>query len=174
MKRSIPCIIMLGFTLISCSKNTPDVRTVGAPTTMPAAQSSASSTCLASHMTAKISEPSGSAGSQYYTVTLHNTGQACSLAGYPGVSLVDIKDNQIGAPAKRSGQNISTITVPANGSASFSLEISNALLYGDCTPAQSAGLKIYPPENTEWITIPLSTQTCTQEDIHTMTISPVS
>ncbi|MDO4908279.1 MAG: DUF4232 domain-containing protein [Corynebacterium sp.] len=129
--------------------------------------------CLANNLTASISSPEGSAGSSYYTVTLVNAGSACSLRGYAGVSLVDSSGNQIGAAADRDGDTGQLVTLNNGDNSIFNLQISNAMAYGDCTVSSTAGLKIYPPENRESITVPLRTQTCAEDNIHTMTISPV-
>src|SRR5271156_415533 len=48
------------------------------------------------------SEDSGTAGSFYYHLELANlSGRTCTLAGYPGVSAVNLDGRQIGSPAGR-------------------------------------------------------------------------
>ncbi|MDO4910465.1 MAG: DUF4232 domain-containing protein [Corynebacterium sp.] len=131
------------------------------------------SICLANNLTATISAPNGTAGSSYYTVSLNNVGSACSLQGYPGVSLVDSLGNQIGAAADRDGADFNLVRLDKGDNAIFTVQISNAMAYGDCTVTSAAALKIYPPENRESITIPLRTQTCAEDSIHTMTTSAV-
>lgn len=134
--------------------------------------------CKADQLTAKASEPEGAAGSSFYTITFTNTEESeCSLVGYPGVSLVDKKDNQLGAAADReTGDPGSAATLPPNGSASFTLRINNALAYEPktCSATDSAtNLKIYPPEEHGWILLPFSATTCTNPDINILKVSGV-
>ncbi|WJZ02245.1 hypothetical protein CFREI_04745 [Corynebacterium freiburgense] len=137
-----------------------------------------SPSCSAQQLTAETSDSEGAAGSMFHTVTFTNTADTeCSLIGYPGVSLVDAKDNQLGAPADReSGDPGTPVTLLPGGQASFTLRIQNALAYDPktCSATDTAThLKIYPPEEHASILLPFQATTCTNPDIAILKVSGV-
>ena len=137
-----------------------------------------SANCSAEQLSATASDSEGAAGSTFYTITLNNTGDSeCSLSGYPGVSLVDAQENQLGAPAGReSGDPGTPVSLPPGGNAAFTLRILNALAYEPktCSATDTAvNLKIYPPEEHGWILLPFTATTCTNPDIVILKVSGV-
>jgi len=82
------------------------------------------------------------------------------MRGFPGVSLLDQNDNQIGQPATREGAEGSVVSLAPNGSASALLHTSNGIGgSGTCTPRASA-IRVYPPDNTEAIMVPSEFVAC--------------
>jgi len=92
----------------------------------------------------------GAAGSvEPYLVLTNTGGSACTLQGWPGVSLVGGGNGtQIGAPATldRSGEH-ATVTLQPNGSAHAPLRLTQADNYDAavCDPRPADGFRVYPP-----------------------------
>ncbi|MGN0109986.1 MAG: DUF4232 domain-containing protein [Bifidobacterium sp.] len=117
----------------------------------------ATGACTTKELTAKLTQGAGGgAGSSYPYLVLTNSGtQTCTLRGYPGVSLRH-GNTQIGAAAKRdSTVTASTITLKPGQSAHSALRIVNAGNFdaADCTPTAADTMLIYPPDQTDAISI---------------------
>jgi hypothetical protein len=93
----------------------------------------------------------GAAGSVFYHLELTNqSGRACSLTGYPGVSAVDLRGHQLGSAAGRSPSTRRVVSLRNGATASAQLQISQVLNYprSVCRPVAAAGLRVYPPNQT--------------------------
>lgn len=148
--------------------------TAAAPETSSSAGDGDSS-CSAGQLAASIkTEPgAGAAGSVYRTLVLTNTGDSsCTLAGYPGVSYVDAKGKQVGAPADRdSAAKTVTVTVAPGGTAAAQLRQTNAQNYGDeCGLTDVAGVKIYPPNRKDSLIAEQETVGCSDDSVVLMTV----
>jgi hypothetical protein len=107
-------------------------------------------------LTMDASQADSGAGSTYYPLDFTNTSAAsCELYGYPGVSFVTTPagaGRQIGAAARR-GTAFAKVTVTlAPGQAAHAwLKVAEAGNYpsSTCQPATVAGLRVYPPGQTE-------------------------
>ena len=133
--------------------------------------------CATSDLKVTLGAPNGYAGGVYETIVFTNTsGAACSLYGYPGVSLVSAPPyTQIGLAAKRSGTVPVKLVVLASGtSANAVLQVVDALNFptSTCSPTQAAFLRIYPPNQTVPVYLPDTSQTCAQP-VQTLFISAV-
>ena len=109
----------------------------------------------------------GYAGGVYVVIDFTNTSdRTCTLFGYPGVSLVSGPPyTQIGLAAKRSTSTPKkrvTLTPGATGNAL--LQIVDALNYppASCGPTKATALKIYPPNQTEPVYLPNTSNGCTK------------
>lgn len=118
--------------------------------------------CTTQHLSATVSPQEGATGSTILALSLTNeSDQACKLSGFPGVSFADGNGAMIGVPAERTGGSGATVTVLPGESASAALKQGNANNYGQvCNAHTSDHLVIYPPENTEPLTVPYQTQAC--------------
>ena len=108
----------------------------------------------------------GAAGSSTGTLTFRNDGGSpCSLAGYPGVSLVDQDGHQLGAPAARADTtgSIHAVTLQPGGTANAVLRVANVDDFSpaDCRPAAANGLRIYPPGSRTAIFVQHDLRACT-------------
>ena len=133
--------------------------------------------CPSAQLRAEVGDPTMAAGSSYFNVTLTNLGAPCTMEGYPGVSLLDGQGNQVGAAADRDGTEFQPVTLPAGGSAGFTMRITNARAYEEnaCQPTTSVtDLKIFPPGETNAITIPFGTVTCANDTTGVLQVSPVT
>ena len=110
--------------------------------------------CTAATTASKaVTEPgSGAAGSFVVELVTRNTGHsACTLQGYPGVSLTARGTGaQIGAAATRdSGQSVSRVRVAPGASATALVRVGQAANYGSrCHAAKAAGFRVYLPGET--------------------------
>ena len=113
--------------------------------------------------------PDAGAGQVYVPIEFINTSsEPCELRGFPGVSLLDQNNNQIGPPATREGAEGSVVSLAPNGSASALLHTSNGIGgSGTCTQRASA-LRVYPPDNTEAIIVPSAFVACGGMSISTV------
>lgn len=89
----------------------------------------------------------GSAGSKHVTLTLTNQGQAaCELTGFPGVSYVGNRGNEIGAAATREG-SAKRVVLRHGQSAAAALTVTDYQAYPAqrCKPTAATGYRIYAP-----------------------------
>ena len=119
----------------------------------------------------------GYAGGVYEPIVFTNTsGSACSLYGYPGVSLVSAPPYmQIGLAAKRSGTVPVKLIVLTSGTSAYALlQVVDALNFGtaSCSPTKAAFLRVYPPNQTVPVYLPDTSEICAQP-VQTLFISAV-
>ena len=135
----------------------------------------AAAACVTSALKISQSAPNGYAGGVIVTLVFTNaSGSACTLYGYPGVSLVSSAQTQIGLAAKRSGTAVKLITLGPGATASASLQIVDALNFPSttCDPVKAAYLRVYPPNQTASVLLANTSQTCSKP-VQTLTINPV-
>lgn len=148
-----------------------------------ATTATASSRCTAQSLRGSLTfgPGAGSAGSTTGTLALRNTGDAaCTLLGYPGVSLVDASGHQLGAAATRAGESANgvqprTVTIDPGATAETTLQIADVGNYSanDCDPTDATGLRVYPPGSRAALFIAHSLRGCTK-DVHVLTVGPLA
>jgi hypothetical protein len=109
------------------------------------------SACRAEVLEVRLGRGEGAAGTVFIPIVFTNTGPvSCTLRGYPGVSSVDVKGRQIGAPAKRLPQRVTTVVLAPRGSARAVFGLTQALNFpkARCRPVTARALRIYPPNET--------------------------
>lgn len=153
----------------------------GTPTSTAAAPGSSTSAgvgpalCRTSDLKLSKGRSDGAAGSAYTPLIFVNAGAApCTLTGFPGVSFADSPTGDpIGAPADRDTPK-PTVTLEINGTASAVLRITDAGNYGGrCHSITAAGLRIYPPDNTDSLYLPWEGSACANADVHLLSITSV-
>ena len=105
------------------------------------------------------------AGSTTFNLKLTNqSGHACLVRGYPGVSAVDLAGRGLGSPASRTTSPIRSITIVSGGTVSAPLQITVAGNFPPavCRPVAAAGLRVYPPGATASKVVPLPFQACSR------------
>ena len=124
-------------------------------------RSAASDACVAAHLKLTLGEGGAAAGSRYQTVVLTNTGSAaCTLTGYPGVSLQDSSGARIGPPAGREAGTVAKVSLPPNGGqASFFIH-TTADMSGTGCQAASAAIAVIAPNDTATLTVPGEITVC--------------
>ncbi|GAB2531150.1 hypothetical protein GCM10027167_39790 [Nocardia heshunensis] len=128
-------------------------------------------------MTVALGRGDGAAGSTYVPIVFTNNGaRACSLTGYPGVSYTQGAEGEpVGPPASREafGGNDGTevvVLAPGGRGAATLRTVNDVGVYpaDKCDPVAVAGLRIYPPDNTESVFIAMARQTCSKIGILTI------
>jgi hypothetical protein len=133
--------------------------------------------CATSDLKVTLGVSQGYAGGVYETIVFTNTsGDACTLYGYPGVSLVSAPPyKQIGLAAKRVRTvPVKVIVLRPGTSANAVLQVVDALNFGaaTCSPTQGAFLRVYPPSQTVPVFLPDTSRVCAQP-VQTLFISAV-
>jgi hypothetical protein len=112
------------------------------------------------------SEGGGAAGSVFSTLKFTNLSpHACTLAGYPGVSAIDLRGRQLGSAAGRNPQQpLKVVTLRAGDTASAVLQISQAANFPtrSCHLVPAAGLRVYPPDAFASKVVPLPFSACSR------------
>jgi hypothetical protein len=134
--------------------------------------------CATRDLQAKAGVSQGAAGSVYQVIDFTNIGgAACTLYGYPGVSLASgTPVTQVGQAATRSpvaGPTLVTLQPGQTGNAL--LRITQALNYPTqtCSPKATAYLQIYPPNQTTPIYLAYTATGCVSSAVKLLTIGVV-
>lgn len=132
--------------------------------------------CATSVLKVTQSAPNGYAGGFDVTIGFTNTSSAaCTLYGYPGVSLVSASYSQIGLSAKRlSTAPVKLVTLASGATASALVQIADALNFPSttCSPVKAAYLRIFPPNQTASVYLANTAQTCSKP-VQTLTVTAV-
>ncbi len=148
----------------------------GAPT---AAASSGTPACRTRDLASSInSKGGGTAGSLYVALVLRNvSGRVCRTGGFPGVSYVaDAGRTQVGAPADWVDRaQARMLAVPPGGRMAAMLREVDALNYPAriCRPANTHGLRLYPPNQTTSTFVAQRTTGCRNRAVHLLTVTPL-
>jgi hypothetical protein len=110
---------------------------------------STSGDCSADNLSLKLSYSNAGAGNIYENLVFTNKGSStCTLAGYPGVSLIQGDGSQIGSPATRDGSSVhsTTVSLAPGGSAHAVLHTLNQGVKANppCW-TKAAFVKVYAP-----------------------------
>lgn len=136
--------------------------------------------CAAESLRVTAATGDAGAGSVTVTFSFENAGaEACTLAGFPGVSAVGGGDGeQIGEPAARSDATFAPVVVAPGATASAALRMVDVAggggpLGDDCQAQPADGWRVYPPESTEAIFVQVDGLTACAGDVDWITIDPV-
>lgn len=120
---------------------------------------------------------SGAAGSIYYNLEFTNqSGHACTLLGYPGVSAVNLAGHQLGSAGGRNPTHAAKLITLANqATASSVLQIVEAGNYpsSKCGQTSAAGVLVYPPGQTSAKIVPFPFAACTGTSPRILAVEPV-
>lgn len=163
-------------TTTASASSTPSPAASG--TASPSGDPTAGGTCSASSLRVRYADDRGGAGagSVAGTFTFTNTGSAsCALRGFPGVSYVTgSKGTQVGQPASRTDDDVSTKTLKAGGSATAALRRSQPRNYGgSCQETDVSGFRVYPPGSTAAVFVTFPTTGCKSTAAPLLQVGPV-
>jgi hypothetical protein len=118
----------------------------------------------------------GAAGSSYYNLEFTNlSAHACALRGFPGVSAINVANQQIGSAAGHNAEHAAALITLSSGAANSGLDgfqtgdtatvvlqITDAGNYSNstCGRVAAAGLRVFPPDQTASKVIPFPFVTC--------------
>lgn len=135
--------------------------------------------CQTDALALAVAGTEGAAGSVYYTLEFTNTGDsACTMTGYPGVSLVAGDGEQIGSAAERSPQQGegTTVRLAPGDTTRVDLQVAQAGNYDDaeCEPSEASGFRVYPPDELDAMYLPYDGLTgCQNEDVTLLEVTVV-
>ena len=134
--------------------------------------------CATRDLQARAGVSQGAAGSVYQVIVFTNIGNAaCTLYGYPGVSLAaGTPVTQVGQAATRSPVAPPTLVTLRPGQAGNALlRITQALNYptATCSPKATTYLQIYPPNQTTPIYLGYTSTGCASTTVKLLTIGVV-
>jgi Protein of unknown function (DUF4232) len=115
------------------------------------------------------------AGTAYYRLELTNlSGGTCTLSGYPGVSGVTLAGTPLGSAAGRNGSAPHTVTLADGATAHAVLGIVDVYNYpaSQCRMTTAAGLRVYPPNQTQSRVAPFPFLACSKSGPVYLTIGP--
>ncbi|MGW2657590.1 DUF4232 domain-containing protein [Streptomyces sp. NPDC001478] len=140
----------------------PDAGTPAHGTAAPASSGAAAASrpapgpgrCTAEGLAMRLGRPDAGAGQVYYRLTFTNrTGSACTLRGFPGVSLIKRDGAMIGVPAAREGGTHDVRVIRPGRSASVTLHtVNQGIEQSACWDAPDY-LRVYPPGSREALTL---------------------
>lgn len=126
-----------------------------------------------------ISEANGAAGTIYYPLDFTNiSNHACTLDGYPGVSALGSKDQQLGAAASWDPEYKATVvTLAAGATAHTDLGWVDVYNYpaSTCKPTESSLIKVYPPGQKGYVLGLAGLEACASKAapyLHTTVVRP--
>lgn len=133
--------------------------------------------CPTRYLQAKVASEQGTAGSTYTVIDFKNISQtACTLYGYPGVSLAGGSPvAQIGLAATRdTAHPRRLVTLAPGATANATLRITDAGNFSaaECQPKTATYLQIYPPNQTTPLYLASTSQACAGS-VHLLTVGAV-
>jgi hypothetical protein len=159
---------------------TPAATATGSPgaSTSAAGQGSGLQPCSSRYLRADAGLSQGTAGSIYQVITFTNLNNvACTLYGYPGVSLGNgTPVTQVGAAADRdTTSSPTTVTLAPQGVASATLRIVDAGNFpaAKCDSVATTWLQIFPPGQFAQLYLSYKSTGCKDSATHLLTISPI-
>jgi hypothetical protein len=134
--------------------------------------------CSSRYLRADPGTSEGAAGSIYLSIKFVNLNNvACTLYGYPGVSLAaGTPVTQVGAAADRvAGSAKTTVTLQPQGVASALLRITQAVNYpsANCGPVSTNWIQVFPPGQTAPLYMSYKSTGCTKPGVHLLTIDVI-
>lgn len=145
--------------------------------------------CATSGLVVWLNVPPGNdyAGGAYYYLEFSNqSGHACTLRGYPGVSAVSLNGSQLGSPAGWGAPATTTVTLANGATASSKLQVADTGNFGTSCFVRpprpgvpgilptAAGLRVYPPNQTASKVVPYPLQACAHSGPVYINASPVT
>jgi len=118
----------------------------------------------------------GAAGTIYYDLEFTNlSGSTCTLFGYPGVSATNLTGTQLGSAAVRIGATPQTVTLANGATATALVGIVEGGIFppAQCGPVTAAGLRIYPPNQSQSKRVPFPFAACSKTGPQYLKIMPV-
>jgi len=134
--------------------------------------------CSTSSLRITLGAGGAAAGTDFTVLDFTNGGtSACTIFGFPGVSLTDSSGAQIGAAATRNpSKPPALITLAPGAKANATLGVANAENYpaSACKPTAAAKLKVYPPNQTQAVELPFTATGCAVSSTRQLSVTTVT
>jgi Domain of unknown function (DUF4232) len=145
----------------------------------PTAAAASAPACATSNLRITLGNGGAGAGTDFTVLDFINSGTTtCTLYGFPGVSLTNAADVQIGAAAIRdpASNPPALVTLAPGAEANTEIGIGNAENYSaaDCKPTPATQLKIYPPNQTQAIQVHFTTTACALKSAPQLSVNAVA
>ncbi|MCU7730364.1 DUF4232 domain-containing protein [Actinoplanes sp. KI2] len=150
------------------------------PASGAATKSASTPRCHTGDLKLSLGEGDGAAGTTYTPLRFKNvSGHACTLTGFPGVHWVAGADeHRVNAPFARAETEApsGTIKLAAGGAAHSMLATHDVGFYdaAQCKPVSVRGYRVYPPDETKSVFVPLATKTCSVNGINQGSVTAVA
>ena len=167
---------LIGAAALACAATLAPAAALAAASSPRAPEATASAPrCATSGLVVWLNVPPGNGyagGAAYYLEFTNQSGHACTLRGYPGVSAVNLSGRQLGSPAGWGSPTTTTVRLASGATATAKLNIADTGNFGlrcfSRTPRPgrpgilpaAAGLRVYPPGQTAAKVIPYPLQAC--------------
>jgi hypothetical protein len=105
------------------------------------------------------------AGSSFYKLEFTNqSGHACTLVGFPGVSAVDLHGRELGSAARKNPSSKRVVSLANGATVGSVLQIVVAANFPQsaCRRVPAAGLRVYPPNQTASKVVPFPFDACSR------------
>jgi hypothetical protein len=149
----------------------------GSVASSPAATAVAAA-CTTANLRISLGNGGATAGTYFTLLDFTNGGSVtCTIYGFPGVSLADSSGTQIGAAATRNPSVTATlVTLTPGAKATARLGVVNAGNYpaSACRPATAARLRVFPPNQTESVSVPFSITGCAASGAKQLSVTAVA
>ncbi len=149
-----------------------------APTASTSGAAAGTPSCSTSNLRITPGNGGAGAGTDFTILDFTNRGtSACTLYGFPGVSLTNSAGTQIGAAATRNpSQPARLITLAPGAKANATLGVANAENYpaAACKPTTAAKLKVYPPNQTQATELPFNATACAVSTARQLSVTAVT
>jgi hypothetical protein len=168
---------ILAATTATCAAALVPAAALASPSSHAAAARTVTPSCATSGLDVWLdTQGNGTLGTTYFDLEFTNlSGNTCTLFGYPGVSGVTLTGTQLGSAASRNGATPHTVTL-ANGATAHALlgivEAGNFPV-SKCRPVTAAGLRAYPPNQTQSRVVPFPFPACSKSGPIYLNIGPV-
>ncbi len=117
-----------------------------APSASTSSYPSRPGSCPTSQLRVAFAPGQGAAGTFYSGIVFTNRGTTrCSIAGYPGVSLLDSQRQIIDQPAQRNPQPLTYVLLDPGKSATATLTVNPNYCSNIRPPGQASFIRVFPP-----------------------------
>ncbi len=165
----LPVVALAALTLAACASS-------------PSSSRLAPAACMSAGLRVTAAFSQGSTQHAFYDLRFTNVSRiACTLRGYPGVSLVTAGNpggRPIGSPRRlmlRSAGPVATVTLAPGQRALALLGIAETAMFtgSSCTPVVAHWLKVYPSAGLHAVYVPITASTCSSPLDQVLEISSV-
>ncbi|MDQ6615315.1 MAG: DUF4232 domain-containing protein [Actinomycetota bacterium] len=137
--------------------------TTSAQATTPTSNAGSGTRCASAALALSLSDRGTAAGTAYRELVFKNTStRTCTMRGYPGISFLDARGRQVGAPVARMSGSDTLVTLGPGGTAAALIAYHDVYVstFPNCQPTPAAGIQVFPPDETAGLTVPTNLMVC--------------